>query len=179
MLPIKRFGAALIDTIGPASYADTNTIFDASFPRGAHNYWKSSFLGDLSDAAIEALIRQFSACPSAMSGLFLEHFHGAATRVGSGDSAFPHRRTGYNLLVISQWLDAKADEPNVAWARASYDALRPYMARESYANYQTDDATDDAAQSLYGPNIEKLVAIKNKLDPTNFFHLNQNIQPTR
>ncbi|HSC14727.1 MAG TPA: FAD-binding oxidoreductase, partial [Gammaproteobacteria bacterium] len=60
VLPIKRFGSPLIDTLGPAGYCGTNTIFDASFPRGARNYWKSSFLEDLSDAAIEALIRQFA-----------------------------------------------------------------------------------------------------------------------
>jgi FAD/FMN-containing dehydrogenase len=176
---IKGFGSPLVDTIGPASYVETNTtIFDPGFPRGTRNYWKSSFLAELSDAAIDALIAQFAVCPSTMSGLVLEHFHGAATRVGVGETAFPQRRQSYNLLIVSQWLDPKDDEKNLAWARATYDALRPHMARESYANYQTDDQTQDAVARAYGPNYARLVALKNRLDPTNVFHLNNNIRPT-
>jgi len=177
--PIKRFGSAVIDTVGPTSYVDTNsTIYDPGFPRGARNYWKSSFLAELGDAAIDALIAQFAVCPSAMSGLLLEHFHGAATRVGVAETAFAHRRESYNLLVVSQWLDAKDDERNIAWARATYDVLRPHMARGSYTNYQTEDQTDDASEQAYGPNYERLVALKNELDPTNLFHLNSNVRPT-
>ena len=178
MRPIKRFGTAVADTIGPASYVDTNTaIFDPGFPRGARNYWKSSFLAELSDEAIDALIAQFASCPSPMSGLVLEHFHGAATRVGVDETAFPHRRESYNLMVVSQWPDPKDDERNIAWARATYDALRPHMARESYSNYQTEEETD-GAEHAYGPNYGRLVALKNTLDPTNFFHLNSNVRPT-
>jgi FAD/FMN-containing dehydrogenase len=177
--PIKRFGSAVVDTIGPASYVDTNTtLFDSGFPRGARNYWKSSFLAELSDEAIDALIAQFAVCPSPMSGLVLEHFHGAATRVGVGETAFAHRRESYNLMVVSQWLDPKDDEKNIAWGRATYDVLRPHMARESYANYQTEDETEGASEQAYGPNYERLVALKNKLDPTNLFHLNHNVRPT-
>jgi FAD/FMN-containing dehydrogenase len=177
--PIKGFSSPVVDTIGPASYADTNTlIFDAGFPRGARNYWKSSFLSELSDVAIDALIAQFRVCPSPMSGLVLEHFHGAATRVGVDETAFPQRRESYNLLVVSQWLDPKDDEKNIAWARATYDTLHPHMARESYANYQTDDQTRDALERVYGPNYARLVALKNRLDPTNLFHLNNNVRPT-
>jgi FAD/FMN-containing dehydrogenase len=179
MRPIKRFGSPVIDTLGPASYVDTNTtIFDPGFPRGARNYWKSSFLAELSDAAIDTLIAQFAMCPSPMSGLLLEHFHGAATRVAVGETAFPQRRESYNLLVVSQWLDRKDDEKNIAWARATYDVLRPHMASESYVNYQTEDETDTVLEQAYGLNYKRLVALKNRLDPTNVFHLNQNVRPT-
>jgi FAD/FMN-containing dehydrogenase len=179
MRPIKRHGSPAVDTIGPASYVGTNTtIFDPGFPRGARNYWKSSFLAALDDTAIDALIAQFAACPSPMSGLLLEHFHGAATRVGVGDTAFPQRRKSYNLLVVSQWLDPDDDEKSVAWARTTYDALRPHMLRESYANYQTEDESEDRLEQAYGPNYERLVALKNTLDPTNVFRLNHNVRPT-
>ena len=179
MRPIKQYGSPANDSIGPASYVDTNVeLFDAGFPRGARNYWKSSFLAALDNAAIDALIAQFAVCPSTMSVLVLEHFHGAATRVAVGDTAFPQRRESYNLLIVSQWLDPKDDEKNIAWARATYDGLRPHMARESYANYESEDQTQDALDHAYGPNYARLVALKNKLDPTNVFHLNSNVRPT-
>jgi len=179
MRPIKQFGSPVLDTIGPASYVDTNTtMFDPGFPPGARNYWKSSFLAELGDSAIDALIAQFGVCPSPMSGLLLEHFHGTATRLGVGETAFAHRRESYNLLVVSEWLEPKDDDKNIAWARATYDALRPHMARGSYVNYQTEDETEGAVEHAYGPNYERLVALKSKLDPTNFFHLNHNVRPT-
>ena len=177
--PIKRFGSPVADTIGPASYVDTNTtIFDGGFPRGARNYWKSSFLTDLDDQAIDTLIARFEICPSPMSGLVLEHFHGAAARVRVDETAFAHRRDSYNLMVVSQWLDPRDDEKNIAWERATYDALRPHMARGSYANYQTEDDPEGASEQAYGPNYGRLVALKNRLDPTNVFHLNANVRPT-
>jgi len=179
MRPIKRFGPPLLDALGPASYVDTNTtIYDAGFPRGARNYWKSSFLAELSDTVIDALIEQFASCPSPMSGLLLEHIHGAATRIGVGETAFAHRRESYNMLVASQWLDPKEDEQNISWARATYAALRPHVVRDAYANYQTEDEADGASENAYGPNRARLVALKNKLDPTNLFHLNNNVRPT-
>jgi FAD/FMN-containing dehydrogenase len=176
---IKRFGAPVLDALGPASYTDTNTLlYDPGFPRGARNYWKSGFLATLNDAVIDALVEQFAVCPSPMSGFLLEHFHGAAVRVGVGETAFAHRRESYNLLVVAQWLDPAEDEKNIAWARSSYAALHPYIARAGYANYQTEDTGDGASEQAYGPNYERLVALKNRLDPKNLFHLNNNVRPT-
>jgi FAD/FMN-containing dehydrogenase len=178
-LRIKQFGTPMMDTIGPTSYEDTNTnMFDPSFPRGARNYWKATFLMDLSDAAIDAIGARFAACPSAMSMLVLEHFHGAATRVRVDDTAFPHREESYNLLIVSQWLDPKDDDKNIEWCRATYDAVRPFMAHGSYSNYQTEQDAEGGLERAYGRNHERLVALKNKLDPTNLFHLNTNVRPT-
>jgi FAD/FMN-containing dehydrogenase len=175
---LRRFGPPAIDTLGPASYVDTNAkIYDPGFPRGARNYWKASFLADLSDGAIDEMVGQFARCPSTMSSIGLEHFHGAAARVGVGETAFPHRRESYNLLLVAQWLDPSDDEKNIAWARASYDKLRPYMARSAYANYQTEDDAEAPLERAYGPSHERLVAVKTRLDPTNVFHLNTNVKP--
>jgi len=175
--PIKAFGSPLMDVIGPMSYEATNTMLDDGFPRGALNYWKSSFLESLSDAAIDTLISRFEACPSPMSGLVLEHFHGAATRVGVGETAVPHRRESYNLLLISEWLDRADNARNITWARESYDAMRPWFAGGRYVNYLGEDEEKDSVQAAYGPNHERLQALKAKYDPANLFHLNQNIQP--
>ena len=175
--PIKKFGTPIMDAIGPTSYEATNRMLDAGFPRGALNYWKSNFMMELSDQAIDTLISQFASCPSPMSGLLLEHIHGAATRVGVGETAFPHRREGYNFLVVSEWLDPAANARNIAWARESYDVMRPCFAPGRYVNYLGDDDGEDAVAAAYGPNYQRLRALKAKYDPTNLFHLNQNIRP--
>jgi FAD/FMN-containing dehydrogenase len=175
--PVKKFGTPVLDTIGPATYEATNMMLDAGFPRGALNYWKSNFMAELSDQAIDTVISQFATCPSAMSGLVLEHIHGAATRVGVGETAFPHRREGYNFLVVSEWLDPADNARNIAWARQSYDLMRPCFTAGRYVNYLGDDDGEDAVTVAYGPNYERLRALKAKYDPMNLFHLNQNIRP--
>ena len=176
--PVKEFGSPIVDGISPRSYEETNTLLDDGFPKGALNYWKSSFLNELSDEAIDTLIAQFSTCPSPMSGLLLEHFHGEVTRVGQTDTAFPHRQTGYNLLVVSEWLDAADSDTNIAWARETYDAMRPYMAGGRYVNYLGEEEGEDPVAAAYGPNYQRLRALKDTYDPQNLFHMNQNILPS-
>ena len=95
--PIKKFGSPILDSVGPTSYEETNKMLDAGFPRGALNYWKSNFMRELSDQAIDTLISQFAACPSPMSGLLLEHIHGAATRVGVERDSVPPPARGLQL----------------------------------------------------------------------------------
>ena len=175
--PIKRFGSPALDIIQPTSYEATNMLLDAGFPAGALNYWKSSFLTELSDAAIDTMNGQFAACPSPMSGLLVEHIHGAATRVGATETAFPHRREGYNLLIVAEWQDPQDTARNIAWARDAYGAMEPYCARARYVNYLDKDEASDAVRAAYGPNHDRLRALKTKYDPTNLFRLNQNIPP--
>lgn len=175
--PIKRFGSPALDIIQPTSYEATNMMLDAGFPAGALNYWKSSFLAELSDGAIDTMINQFAACPSPMSGLVVEHIHGAATRVGVTETAFPHRRDGYNLLIIAEWQDPGGTARNIAWARGTYAAMEPYCARARYVNYLDQDEASEAIRTAYGPNYDRLRSLKAKYDPSNLFHLNHNIPP--
>jgi FAD/FMN-containing dehydrogenase len=175
--PIKEFGSPLLDLIGPATYESTNMMLDACFPAGALNYWKSSFLSELSEPAIERMIAQFAMSPSTMSGLVIEHVHGATTRVAPTETAFPHRREGYNLLIVAEWLDPRETARNIAWARETYDAMAPFCSQDRYVNYLAEDDVGDPIRAAYGPNYERLQALKAKYDPKNFFHLNQNIPP--
>ena len=177
--PLKRFGAPVMDAIGPMPYAAVNTLFDAGFPRGALNYWKSSFLSALEDGAIDTMIDHFAGAPSPMSGLLLEHFHGAATRVGPTDTAFPHRTVGYNFLAVAEWVDPSATAINVAWGRGAYAAMTPSFATGRYVNYlNADEVTDTSAvAAAFGPNWKRLREVKQKYDPDNVFHLNQTIKP--
>lgn len=175
--PIKQFVAPVLDTIGRMTYCDINTMLDDGYPKGALNYWKSSFLADLSDDAIHAIIDSFGACPTPMGKLILEHFHGEVCRVGVSDTAFPHRRPGFNALVLAEWADPKNNEACIAWARNSYDAIQPFLDSSRYVNYLGDDEQSDAIAAAYGANYPRLREVKTKYDPENFFHMNQNIRP--
>jgi FAD/FMN-containing dehydrogenase len=176
--PVKRFGTPALDAVGPVPYSQLNAMLDGAYPRGALNYWKSSFLSGLGDEAIRAMVDCFAACPTPMGQLLMEHFHGAVARVGVAETAFPHRAEGYNMLVLSEWTDPRQTEACTAWARDSFAALRPFMGVGRYVNYSDADERGDAVAAAYGPNYARLQRIKAKYDPGNLFRLNQNILPT-
>jgi len=175
--PVREFGSPVLTEIGRMPYPVSNTLLDAGYPRGALNYWKSSFLKDLDDALIDAAVKAFAATPSPMTLIGLEQFHGAVTRVGVTETAVPHREPGYSLLITSVWMEPEATEENVAWTRATYEAFRPYFVERRWLNYLVDDDGTDAVRAAYGPNYERLAEIKRKYDPENVFHLNHNIEP--
>jgi FAD/FMN-containing dehydrogenase len=54
--------------------------------------------------------------------------------------------------------------------------MRPFSTGGVYANNLGDEGTD-RVHAAYGENYPRLVALKNKYDPANFFRLNQNVRP--
>ena len=144
-------------------------------------YWPdepatAQLLTDLCDDAIHTLVRSFEACPSPMSHIIIEHLHGAASRIPLANTACTLRTTGFNVVIISQWIDANETERGIAWARETFSFLTPYLAPTRYVNYLEGDAAEPAAVA-YGPNLERLRDLKTKWDPDNVFHKNVNIMP--
>jgi FAD/FMN-containing dehydrogenase len=175
--PLRQFGPPAADLIQPMPYPVINTLSDAGYPRGAFNYWKSAFFTDLSDAPVEIMIDALRRCPSPMSGLGIVPYLGAVNRVDATATAFAHRAPGYSLLIVAQWPDARETEPNITWARETFDALHPYMADRSYVNNLTAE-DGRMVHQVWGANYERLVTIKRRYDPGNIFRLNHNIDPS-
>ena len=179
LAPLLSYGEPALVQLGPMPYSVMNTILDDLYPRGALNYWKSSFVDSLSDKLIDTMIENFASVPSPMTLIALEHFHGAVTRVPATATAFPHRDEGVNLIITSVWLDPAETVANVTWTRDTYDALQPFVSNHRYVNYyDTDDTGDDPARLAFGPNYERLRQVKTAYDPDNIFHVNTNIAPT-
>ena len=175
--PLKAFGPPVMDAMGPIWYCAQNGLLDASLPKGALNYWKAHFVKELSDDCIDAILDAFAKCPSPMSQLVIEHFHGAASRVPVQDTACAMRITGFNVVIISQWSDRKDNDRCIGWCRDVYASLTPYLGTMRYMNYMGTDEAGDPAAVAYGPNYARLRELKAKYDPENVFHVNVNIRP--
>jgi hypothetical protein len=176
LAPILSYGTPLATQVGPMPYPEINRLLDGAYPAGARNYWKSSFVTDLTPEAIDLLVDAYAAVPSPMTIIAIECFHGAVTRVGSTETAVPHREQGFNVLITSVWDDPAHTAMNVDWTRRLYDDLRPYFADRRYVNYLSDD-DGDAAQAAFGPNYERLSQVKRTYDPENILHRNTNVRP--
>jgi FAD/FMN-containing dehydrogenase len=167
----------VMDAMGPITYCQQNGLIDPSVPRGALNYWKSQFLTDLTDDCIDAIVDAFAACQSPMSQIVIEHLHGAACRVPVTDTACAVRASGYNVVIISQWMDPRENDTHIEWCRTTYSKLEPYLKTLRYVNYLGHDE-DDTLALAYGPNYSRLRDLKAKFDPDNVFHVNVNIKPS-
>ena len=137
-------------------------------------------IDELSDAAIDTMITQYSSFPPPFSAVALEHLGGAVRRVGKDETAFGDRDAEYSLIITSEWLDPAESEKNIQWARDFWEAMHPFARESVYVNY-LDVGEEDRIREAYGADPEKyarLLALKNKYDPTNLFRVNQNIKPT-
>jgi FAD/FMN-containing dehydrogenase len=176
--PVREFGSPAADMVQRMPYPLMNTGVDWLFPEGAFSYWKSAFFSELSDRAVGVMTDALERAPSELCALVVEDVHGAVTRVSPTATAYPHREPGFNLLLISSWIDPGQTDTCIAWARETFDALEPHMADRSYTNYLSADDHYRVAEA-YGPNLERLVELKRRYDGDNLFRLNQNIDPSR
>ena len=175
--PLRAFGSPIADIFDRISYVQMQGLFDPFFPPGRYTYTKSNFFRALSDEAIEAMATFADTAPSPYTfAPFFEHWHGAATRVPATDTAFPHRNYSFNLLLWSNWENASESERNVQWTRQCWEMMKPFLVESSYGNYVSDEG-EAVARAAYGPNYDRLVALKAEYDPTNLFRMNHNIKP--
>jgi FAD/FMN-containing dehydrogenase len=176
--PVRKFGSPLADTIAPMSYVQLNQMFDAAFPYGGvQRYWKSSFLKQLGNDVLEILIDRAATMRSPMSMVGFFHVHGAATRVDPNETAFGLRSDQWDYDVISQWTDPAESAGHIQWTREFWTAVEPFATGQVYVNH-LDAEEGTRIRAAYSDNFGRLVALKNKYDPTNLFRLNQNIKPT-
>ena len=175
--PLRQFGSPLVDDMKPMPYTGMQGLFGPAFPWGNRNYWKSSFLRALPNAAVDAVVDHADRGKSPLSAVALEYYGGAASRVAGSATAFPHREAAYNLLVLGQWTDVTEDPVHIGWARDCWEAVRPWSSGAVYMNVLGDDEGAKAVRDAYGANYARLAALKAEFDPKNLFRLNQNIAP--
>jgi FAD/FMN-containing dehydrogenase len=175
--PIRKFGPPIADMIYPMPYTAFQSTFDEALPPGRHNYWKSCWLREPSDDVLDTIVKHTSAMAPPFSLAFLQHFHGAYSRVGVHETAYPHRDPSYNLLIFASWTDPAESDVHVRWARDFFQAVQPHTAGKAFPNFLGQDEDARRVRDVYGENFDRLVKLKSKYDPDNFFRMNQNIKP--
>jgi FAD/FMN-containing dehydrogenase len=179
--PLRAFGSPLADHIGPMAYPALQRMYDAGAPPGVHSYWKSNFLTELSDEAIDTMVAHCAAWPSPRCGMAIPELGGAVSRVAPDETAFAHRHVRYDFIIACFCTDPAEAPACIRWAREFWEAMQPFSTGGVYVNYLGQEADEgvERVKAAYGPaKYARLVALKNTYDPTNFFRLNQNIKPT-
>lgn len=175
--PIREFAAPAIDLVGEMPYPALQSMLDATAPAGMQNYWKSGYLADLSDEAIAAVAEFASRPVSHMTQIHVSQLGGALARVPCDATAFSHRDAPYLLNIVSMWPNPEDREKNIDWTREFFKAMEPFQTGGAYVNFLGREG-DERVRAAYGTQTyDRLSILKAKYDPSNFFHLNQNVKP--
>lgn len=175
--PLREIVLPLEDTIRIMPYVELQTMLDSGAPPYQHNFWKSSYLAEFSDESIDVLTAHAHAMTSPLSQVHLQHLQGQVRRTGEDETAFSHRDALCALNIVTKWLDPRESERYIRWTRDFEAAMRPYSTGGVYVNFLGEEG-EDRVRAAYGSDkYEKLLRLKNKYDPANFFRLNQNIKP--
>ncbi len=175
--PLREFGPPLADTIGPVSFKVFHGIFDSIAPPGLQVYWKSGYLANLNDGAIDAIITHAWSTRSPLSYTILSHLGGTLSRVDKDETAFGDRDGLCSININAVWSDPKESNEHIRWTREFFASTEPFSTGGVYVNFLGNEGEKRVRDAYGQAKYERLVALKNKYDPTNFFSLNQNIKP--
>jgi FAD/FMN-containing dehydrogenase len=175
--PLRDFGPPAIDLLGPQPYVALQGMFDAAAPPGMQNYWKSSYLPSLSDSAIAVLEHHAQRMKSPLSAIHVQHLEGAVARVDPDATSFGYRQAPFVLNVIGTWPDAAENEEQIAWVRGTWAAMREHSMDGAFLNFLGADEASRVTAAYGAAKYKRLRELKQEWDPTNLFHINQNIAP--
>jgi hypothetical protein len=174
--PIRGFKTPAIDLVGPIPHPALQSLFDRLYPPGMQWYWKADFVNTLSDEAIAQHLKYAEKLPSLESTMHLYPINGAVRRVKKQATPWWYREATWSQVIVGVDPDPANKEMVSAWAKEYWNALHPYAAGGAYINFMMEEG-EDRIRATYGKNYARLVKIKRRRDPANFFRVNQNIMP--
>ncbi|MFE5670114.1 FAD-binding oxidoreductase [Agromyces sp. NPDC056523] len=168
--PFGALGEPILDLSGTSTWVEAQSQFDFALPDGGRYYWKSHFMDDLDDEAIDLIVGHAARRPDPNSAVFVRTLGGAVDRIGSDDTAFAHRGARFNVSVDAIWRDPALDDDSIAWARGLWNALEP-GSRGMYLNFAGLDEEEGAGVSglTLGANEARVREVRRRYDPEGVF----------
>jgi FAD/FMN-containing dehydrogenase len=174
--PVRQFRAPKFELTGPMPFTALQSMFDAVYPPGLQWYWRGDFVSQIPDAAIEEHLKFGEQLPTLHSTMHLYPVDGAVARVDRHETAFSYRDAKWSMVMVGVDPDPANAEKITTWTKNYWAAVHPYSLGGAYVNFMMDEGID-RIKATYRDNYDRLVEIKRKYDPKNFFHVNQNIRP--
>jgi FAD/FMN-containing dehydrogenase len=175
--PLRNFHPPAFEFFAPMPFPMLQAMFDGLYPPGLQWYWKADFVDELKDEAIALHIKHGSQLPTLHSTMHLYPVNGAAHKAANHETPWSYRGATWSEVIVGVDPDPAHKDRITEWARDYWEALHPFGAGGAYVNFMMDGEGDERIRATYLDNYERLVQIKTKYDPDNFFRVNQNIRP--
>ncbi|WP_327053151.1 FAD-binding oxidoreductase [Halomicrococcus gelatinilyticus] len=168
LAPLGEFADPIVDFSGRMSYLDLQKMLDVDYPHGRYYYWKSLYLDDLDDDAIDAIVETSEKCPVPLSTVDLWHLGGAIADVDERNTAYTNRDASYLCNFEANWDDPRETDAAIEWVRDSVETMRDRSAAAGlYVNFAGFGEDDE--RTAYGESAERLRAVTTEYDPENLF----------
>ncbi|HKJ46464.1 MAG TPA: FAD-binding oxidoreductase [Balneolales bacterium] len=174
----KEFGKPSIDFTGPIPWPALQTLFDDLLSPGLQWYWKSDFIKDLDDEAIDLHVKHGEQIPTTLSTVHFYPINGVVQKLHNKDTAFSYRDADFVQMIGAIDPDPANNDRMIKWARDYWQELHPYSSGGAYINMTMDD-DQEQVRAAYRDNYERLVTVKDKYDPLNIFRINLNVKPSK
>jgi len=173
--PVKEIAEPLLYGIQEMPYPFLQSVHDELYPPGLQWYWKGDFVKEISDEAVEKHVKYGKELPTMHSTMHLYPIDGAPHKVGQNDTAFSYREANWSQVIVGVDPDPANNGKMTDWAKSYWEAIHPHTLGGAYINFMMEEGPD-RIKATYRDNYERLVKIKTKYDPDNFFRVNQNIK---
>jgi hypothetical protein len=152
-------------------------MFDEQMAWNRRYYSKGGFFREIDDPAIERMVDSIASSPTTDAEFYVIQLGGAVTDIDDDATPYTGRKAGYYWIVASGWDREDDDARVVAWSRMAGARLAEISMRGNYVNEQGDFGKDIALAAYGEKKYSRLAKLKARYDPSNLFHLNQNIEP--
>ena len=176
--PIRAAATPIKELPGSYAYAKLQNWSDEHMRPTQRVYWKSSYLSEVSDAAIEALLWRGTGDGQTTASAEMILMGGAQARVGEDDTAFSQRGAMWDYLAVDAWDDPAEDEGRIGDVRQAWQAMSPHAMAAAYVNNLGEEGADRIRDAYGHAKYARLQALKDRYDPGNVFHRNQNVRPS-
>ena len=174
--PVRDAITPALDGVGPMPYPALQSVFDELYPPGLQWYWRADFVDAIPEAAIDRHLEFARRLPTMHSTMHLYPVDGAVHRVAEYATAWSYRSSGWASVMVGVDPDPSKALRIRQWAVDYQQALHPFSAGGAYVNFMMEEGAD-RVRATYRGNYDRLVDVKRRYDPTNLFHVNQNIRP--
>jgi hypothetical protein len=161
---------------GDMPYPSVQTLFDGLYPPGLQWYWRADFFNEVTPEFSEKHLEFGKKIPTPFSQMHMYPISGAASRVAKDATPWAYRDAKYAGVIVGVDPDPANAGKITDWCKDYWNALHPFSSGGAYLNFIMNEG-QDRIKASYKHNYDRLVTIKKKYDPENFFKVNQNIVP--
>jgi FAD/FMN-containing dehydrogenase len=177
LAPVRQFGTVLASSVHKRLWTQHQSMLDASAPAGRLYYWKSHYIGGLTDPTINEIVQHAWQFSSPYSLTLLSHMGGAIRRHSDDETAFSGRDAEFTININCGATDVALYTRDRTWVREWFDALTPHSTGGMYVNFIPEDGGEGVPEVYGQAKYRSLSEIKSRYDPHNVLRLNQNIKP--
>jgi hypothetical protein len=158
------------------AYTRLQSIADGDLLSDRHTYGKNGFFTKIDEKLFETTVDYVTRANVPRTAARFAHQGGAISKVAEKATAFAQRDGVQQASLDVDWKDGMDPAAGIKHTRDLWALMEPMSTGGFYINSLYDDSEERVRRSFRG-NLTRLVDIKTKVDPTNFFRLNPNIRP--